>query len=157
MPPAALVSYFALGGKSYYALPVVMFALACGAVSVDRWATPRRLRRVAIAFFALLVVMLRNYGEAGALVMFGKRAGSMPPVASGHVTFRFWRPDVQGRHALLVGFRRPVAATFCHDYRVLARVATPVDNEERGREIASCVLNGSLASVWPEVLTLYPG
>jgi Dolichyl-phosphate-mannose-protein mannosyltransferase len=219
VPPVALVAYFALGGKSYYALPVVMFALACGAVTFDRWASRTRLCRVAIAFFALLVVMLpiglpvlplktadslgilkarsdyqdevgwpqlaanverfssgkdvvltRNYGEAGALLMFGRPsvsqgrsvvtqasvdAGSMPPVASGHVTFQFWRPDVQGRRALLVGFRQPLAQSFCHDYRVLAHVQMPVANEERGREIASCVLNGSLASVWPNVLALY--
>jgi hypothetical protein len=54
-----------------------------------------------------------------------------------------------------VGFHQPLAAAFCHDYRVLARVQMPVDNEERGREIASCILNGSLASVWPRVLALY--
>jgi hypothetical protein len=31
----------------------------------------------------------------------------------------------------------------------------PVDNEERGREIATCRLTGSLAQVWPAVLALY--
>src|SRR5581483_4298777 len=58
VPPAAVIVYFALGGKSYYALPVVMFALACGAVSFDAWAVGKRLRRVGVAFFALLVIML---------------------------------------------------------------------------------------------------
>jgi len=38
-----VVAYFALGGKSYYALPVVLFALAAGAIPLDRWATHRRL------------------------------------------------------------------------------------------------------------------
>jgi Dolichyl-phosphate-mannose-protein mannosyltransferase len=205
VPPFALVAYFALGGKSYYALPVVMFALACGAVSFDRWASSTRLLRVAVVFFGVLVVMLpiglpvlplktadslgilkarpdyqdevgwpqlaadvtrrssnadvvvtRNYGEAGALLVFGGIGGSMRPVASGHVSFRYWRPSVQGLHALLVGFRPASAETFCHHYRVLAQVQMPVDNEERGREIASCVLNGSLASVWPKLLALYP-
>jgi hypothetical protein len=30
-----------------------------------------------------------------------------------------------------------------------------VDNEERGREIGACTLNGPLAAVWPQVLALY--
>jgi hypothetical protein len=200
VPPAALVAYFLLGGKSYYALPVVMFAVACGAVSFDRWADTRRLRLVGAAFVAILVVALpigvpvlplktasalgvldarhdyrdevgwpelaanvarlaqrsdvvltRNYGEAGALEMFGR---GLPPIASAHVTFRYWRPAVRGRRALLVGFHR-ANATFCTTYRVVGRVRMPVDNEERGREIATCRLTGSLAQVWPAVLALY--
>jgi hypothetical protein len=83
--------------------------------------------------------------------MFGK---GLPPVASAHVTFRFWRPHVRGRRALLVGFHRANAG-FCAGYRVVGHVEMPVDNEERGREIASCRLAGSLASVWPKVLALY--
>jgi hypothetical protein len=31
----------------------------------------------------------------------------------------------------------------------------PVDNEEQGRPIARCNLDGSLADVWPRVLDLY--
>jgi hypothetical protein len=34
-----------------------------------------------------------NYGEAGALELFGR---GLPPVASAHVTFRYWRPPVAG-------------------------------------------------------------
>jgi 4-amino-4-deoxy-L-arabinose transferase-like glycosyltransferase len=200
VPPVVVVAYLALGGKSYYALPAVMFALACGAVSFDRWATTRRLRRVGTAFVAVLVIALpiglpvlplktasalgildarpdyqdevgwpelaatvgrladgadvvlaRNYGEAGALELFGK---GLPPVASGHVTFRFWRPPVRGRRALLVGFDQADAG-FCERYRVVGHVEMPVDNEERGREIAACRLSGSLVRIWPEVVALY--
>jgi hypothetical protein len=198
--PAALVTYFVLGGKSYYALPVVMFTLACGAVSLDRWADAKRLRRLGAAFAALLAVMLpiglpvlplktasalgilharpdyqdevgwpllaadvgrlakgsdvvltRNYGEAGALEMFGK---GLPPVASAHVTFRYWRPKVHGLQALLVGFKRS-EASFCTSYRVVGHIRMPVENEERGRQIATCHLSGPLANVWPKVLALY--
>jgi hypothetical protein len=199
VPPAALGAYFLLGGKSYYALPVVMFALACGAVSFDRWATAKRLRRVGTAFVAILVVALpvglpvlplqtastlgildarhdyqdevgwpplaanvgrladgsdvvltRNYGEAGALEMFGKH---LPPVASAQVTFRYWRPAVHGRRALLVGFRS-ADASFCTSYRVVGRIRMAVDNEERGREIATCTLGSSFVNVWPRILEL---
>jgi hypothetical protein len=190
-------AYLLLGGKSYYALPVVLFSLAAGAVPFDRWASARRLRGIGTAFVALLVVLLpvglpvlplrtadrlgvvdarsdyqdevgwhrlardverhaaradvviaANYGEAGALELFGRR---LPPVASGHVTFRYWRPAAGGRQALLVGFSR-AGADFCRGYHIVARIAMPVENEERGRPIARCVLDGSLQEVWPRIL-----
>jgi hypothetical protein len=129
-----VVTYFVLGGKSYYALPVVLFALAAGAIPLDRWATRRRLQ-VAGAVFAvtgllvlplalpvlplhtavrrgivkarsdyqsevgwpayvrlvvrhaagIAVIVADNYGEAGALELFGR---GLPPVASADVTMR---------------------------------------------------------------------
>jgi hypothetical protein len=196
-----VVAYLVLNGKSYYALPAVLFALAAGAVPFDGWATRRRLRAVGAAFVILLVVLLpvglpvlplrtadelgvvdarsdyqdevgwhrlasdvrarakgadvviaSNYGEAGALELFGRRG--LPPVASAHVTFRYWRPPATGRRALLVGFERH-DATFCHGYRVVGRIVMPVDNEERGGAIARCTLDGTLSDVWPEIVRLY--
>src|SRR5438552_9135998 len=38
-----VAAYFLLGGKSYYAMPAVLFALATGAVPFERWASRRRL------------------------------------------------------------------------------------------------------------------
>jgi hypothetical protein len=194
---ATPVAYFVLGGKSYYALPVVLFALAAGAPALDRWAAGRSLRRLGIVYAVFLVlalpvglpvlplhtadrlgildarsdyqdevgwhalartavahaggadvVLAENYGEAGALELFGR---GLPPVGSGEVTFRFWRPRVEGRRALLVGVY-PDDAPFCTGYRVVARITMPVDNEERGRPIARCTLRGDLRSVWPDVV-----
>jgi hypothetical protein len=96
------------------------------------------------------VVVTSNYGEAGALELFGR---GLPPVASGEVTFRYWRPRVSGRRAVLVGFT-PGEAGFCRGYQAVARIQMPVDNEERGQPIARCTLDGSLAQVWPQILTL---
>jgi hypothetical protein len=192
-----VVAYLLLGGKSYYALPVVLFAVAVGAVPFDRWATRRRLRWVGAAFVALLVVLLpiglpvlplhtadqlgivsarsdyqdevgwpqlardverqayaadvvvtSNYGEAGALELFGH---GLPPVASGDVTFRYWRPHVGGQRAVLVGFTA-ADASFCRGYQAVARIQMPVDNEERGQPIARCTLDGTLAQVWPRIV-----
>jgi hypothetical protein len=194
-----VVAYFALGGKSYYAMPVMLFALAAGSLPLDAWATPRRLRRWGIAFAVLLLVLMPvglpvlplqtadsagvlkarsdyqdevgwhalaqnvegvsnganvvvtdNYGEAGALILFGH---GLPPVASPDVTMTYWRPDVSGRQAVLVGFDRPNAG-FCMGYRVVSRIQMPVDNQERGEPIARCTLTGSLAQVWPQVRAL---
>jgi hypothetical protein len=190
-------AYLVLGGKSYYAAPCVLFALAAGAVPFDRWATGRRLQIVGAAFALVLVALLplglpvlplrtadrlgiidarsdyqdevgwhqlarqvqglarnadvvlaSNYGEAGAVELF---AHHLPPVASGHVTFRYWRPRVTGRRALLIGFTRAQAG-FCHDYQIVGRIAMPVANEERGQPLARCQLDRSLKQVWPQIL-----
>jgi len=196
-----VLAYFVLGGKSYYALPVMLFALSAGSLPLERWATPRRLRVAGAAFVLLLVLLLpvglpvlpvktadklgvmaarsdyqdelgwhrlartvegvapganvvvaSNYGEAGALILYGR---GLPPVASGDVTMRFWRPSVVGRRAVVVGWSR-AESRFCGpDYRVVARIQMPVDNEERGLPIGRCTLAGSLAQVWPRVLRLY--
>jgi 4-amino-4-deoxy-L-arabinose transferase-like glycosyltransferase len=192
-----VVAYFVLGGKSYYALPVMAFAFAAGAVPLDRWATRRRLRVVGAAFVVvgLLVLPLTlpvlplqtavrhgvvkargdyqsevgwpayvhlverhaagtdvivadNYGEAGALELFGR---GLPPVASAAVTMRYWRPQVAGRRALVVGYTRR-AAGFCSGYRVVARISTANDSDEGGEPIARCTLRGTLVEVWPSII-----
>ena len=37
-------------------------------------------------------------------------------------------------------------------YRVVGRIAMPVDNEERGRPLARCTLRSDLASLWPQIV-----
>jgi hypothetical protein len=194
-----VVAYFVLGGKSYYALPVVLFALAAGAIPLDRWATHRRFL-VAGALFVVTgllvlpltlpvlplrtavrlgfvkargdyqsevgwpayvrlverhaadadVIVADNYGEAGALELFGRR---LPPVASADVTMRYWRPRVAGRRALVIGYSRH-AASFCRGYRLVAHISTADDSDEGGQPIARCTLRGTLAQVWPSIVAL---
>ncbi len=179
-----VVAYFALGGKSYYALPVLLFALVAGAIPLDRWATRRRLVATGAVFVAIGLVSLPltlpvlplrtavrhgiikarsdyesevgwpayvrlverhaagsdvivadNYGEAGALELFGR---GLPPVASADVTMRYWVAHVTGRQALVIGYSRH-AAGFCEDYRVVARISAANDSNEGGR--ADCTLH----------------
>jgi hypothetical protein len=192
-----VVAYLVLGGKSYYALPVVLFALAAGASPLDRWATRRRLSVAGTVFVitGLLVLPLTlpvlplhtavrhgvikargdyqseigwpayvrlverhtagadvivadNYGEAGALELFGR---GLPPVASADVTMRYWRPPVAGRQALVVGYSRRDAG-FCSEFRVVARISGADDSDEGGQPIARCTLRGTLADVWPSIV-----
>ena len=192
-----VLAYFVLGGKSYYALPVVVFALAAGSIPLDHWLRRRRLWIAGAAFVAVDLVALpillpvlplktaerhgvvsarsdyqseigwpvyvrqverlaggadvivaSNYGEAGALELFGR---GLPPVASVDVTMRYWRPAVSGRRALLVGYSRR-NADFCTGYRPVGRIATPKSSNERGEPIARCTLNGTLAHVWPQII-----
>jgi hypothetical protein len=195
---AVPIAYFVLGGKSYYAMPAVFFALAAGAVPVERWATRRRIAPLGVGYAAVFLVALpqvlpvlplhtairhgvvkarsdyqdelgwpalaaqverlargadvvvaSNYGEAGALELFGR---GLPPVASTDVTFRYWRPRVMGRRALLVGFRKGRASGFCRGYTVRGRIAMPTANQERGLPIAACTLDSGLAAEWPTIL-----
>ena len=98
------------------------------------------------------VILASNYGEAGAIELYGR---DLPPVASGDVTFRFWRPQIAGQEALLVGFARGESG-FCRGYRVVERIRMPVSNQERGQPIARCTLDGPLTSVWPAILASSP-
>ena len=95
------------------------------------------------------VVVTSNYGEAGALELFGH---GLPPIASTHVTFRYWRPAVTGRHAILVGFPEGKASDFCRGYTLLGRIEMPTANPERGLPIARCTLDSTLAAEWPRII-----
>src|SRR5262249_40428247 len=53
-----VLAYFVLGGKSYYALPVLVFALAAGSIPLDRWLSRRRLWVAGVAFAAVGLVVL---------------------------------------------------------------------------------------------------
>ncbi len=94
------------------------------------------------------VIVADNYGEAGALKLFGR---GLPPVASAQVTMRYWRPQVAGRRALVIGYSRR-AADFCSGYRLVARVSSANDSNEGGEPIAGCRLRGTLAEVWPSIV-----
>ena len=94
------------------------------------------------------VIVADNYGEAGALDLFGR---GLPPVASADVTMRYWRPHVTGRRALVVGYSRH-AADFCTGYRVVARISSMNDSNEGGEPIARCTLTDTLTRVWPRVI-----
>ena len=94
------------------------------------------------------VIVAANYGEAGALELFGH---GLPPVASGDVTMRYWRPQVTGRQAVVIGYSRRAADLLHRLQRRRAHLAA-VDSDERGKPIARCTLRGTLAGVWPSIV-----
>jgi hypothetical protein len=110
-------------------------------VQVERaWsALPRRERGV---------VLTRNYGEAGALRLYGRGLG---PVLSGHLSFQYWRPArLPQRYALTVGYDAPSLDRICRRWRPVARIENrwQLGNEERGRLIAACSLQAPLGRLW---------
>jgi 4-amino-4-deoxy-L-arabinose transferase-like glycosyltransferase len=201
---ATIAVYFALNGKSYYAAPVALFAVAAGSLVFERWVehSRARLRGTAIAFTVATLVALpvavpilplrtaidhgvikdrsdyqdeigwpglaatvgraaagapvvvaANYGEAGALELFGHH---LPPLASGDMSFRYWHPPLTASHGIVVGYDAPQLATLCRSREIVARVTMPrgVSNQEKGAPVARCTFRGgSLAAVWRKLLS----
>ena len=65
----------------------------------------------------------RRLAEATGAVVLLKGPLTTVAVASAAVTFRFWRPEVTGREAVLVGYDRQSASAFCQRYRLVARIS----------------------------------
>jgi hypothetical protein len=78
------------------------------------------------------MILADNYGEAGALQLFGRR---LPPVASAAGTMRYGRPQAAGRRAPVVGYSRD-AAHFRSGYRVLTRISARPGLAEHRRHAA---------------------
>ena len=95
-------------------------------------------------------LLAQNYGEAGALALFGPRDG-LPEPLSGHLSFQYWRPAMLPQHRILaVGIDPSQLGRLCSSWHVVARIdnAWHLGNEERGRVIARCHLRGALGALW---------
>jgi 4-amino-4-deoxy-L-arabinose transferase-like glycosyltransferase len=95
-------------------------------------------------------IVARNYGEASALEHYGPSRG-LPPVLSGHLTWQYWRPrHLPQRFALFVGFEPAVLSSMCTSWWRVAVIDNRrrLDNEERGRIIAACLLARPLGAIW---------
>ena len=99
-------------------------------------------------------VLASNYGEAGALDLYGGR--DLPPVASGHLTYQYWRPETKPGPIVTVGYGPADLAGACRSFTVRARVGKidRIGNEEVGRPIATCVPRASLETMWPGIANL---
>jgi 4-amino-4-deoxy-L-arabinose transferase-like glycosyltransferase len=95
-----------------------------------------------------------NYGEAGAIEMFGPGRG-LPRAYSGHNGFSEWGiPPPADTHALVVGFEEPAeAAPFFVGCRTLAVVNDGVglENEEQGLPVMLCRVAGRWPALWPRL------
>ncbi len=98
-----------------------------------------------------LVVLTRNYGQAGALDRARRQGADLPPVFSGHNAYWWWGPPQGSGPVLLVGDRPDADALFAGCRRV-ATVDNGVglDNDEQGTPVQLC---DSPREPWP---TLWP-
>jgi hypothetical protein len=201
--------FFVSGGKSYYAVPVLVALVPAGAITAERLAGHRR-RWIPAALTATAVVYLlgglpqvlpvrgeremassglwddrsdyadevgwpelarqsarayraagrpravvtRNYGEAGAINLYGPDLG-LPRALSRHVTHRYWGPGrfASSTTALLVGFDPPDLERLCRSHRLLGRITNHlgIHNPEWGSELVDCRLRAPLGELWSRV------
>ena len=95
-------------------------------------------------------LLAANYGEAGALALYGP-AMNLPAPLSGHLSFQYWHPQrMPQRHALVVGFNPSSLAAICASTRVVQRVNNywRIANQEQGDTIATCTLRYPLGQLW---------
>lgn len=207
-----VAGFFILGGKSYYAGPILLPLFSCGAVVLERALTtrpawlktavvtvpvvvilpllplalpvlperemverelweeradyadeigwPELVDRVALVYFRLppqvrrdAAIVAANYGEAGAIDLFGARRG-LPPAVSGHLSYAYWEPpNLDAQVIVSVGYPRAAAARYCEFVRQAGVVKNHagIHNEEYGEPILVCRLHGTLAELWPRL------
>jgi hypothetical protein len=88
------------------------------------------------------VVLTENYGEAGAL----QRYTSLQ-VFSGHNGYGSWGIPAGSTPALLVG----LDPGFCATSREVGRIRMPVDDDEDGTRMRTCVPRAPWATLWPQI------
>jgi hypothetical protein len=113
-------------------------------------ATARAWRSLPVTQRAQTALLARNYGEAGALDLYGPSHG-LPPALSGHLSFQYWRPArLPQRRAVLVGFDTASVAQLCTASHRLATIDNRwhIANEEQGRTIVDCALRAPLQRLW---------
>ena len=190
---------FAMGGKAYYTMPLLLLLLAAGAEPASRWALrhrgitagaasvgaavsivgslpvlPIRALTPVLAInkeqgeqvgwreFAASVahawrqaepnsvIFTRNYGQAGAVELYGPELG-LPQPYSGHMSYIQWGPPPESDAPVVVVGPPPSVFTGC---RVVVTHRAVVANEEDGTEIALCdPVNWS--RVWPDLRRFY--
>jgi len=95
-------------------------------------------------------LIAQNYGEAGALALYGP-ARHLPTPFSGHLSFHYWHPQrMPEHHVLAVGVDPVTLSEICRSMRVMGRIDNPwhIANQERGEPIVSCRLKRELGQLW---------
>jgi hypothetical protein len=90
------------------------------------------------------LVVTGNYGEAGAL----QRYTSLP-VYSGHNGYGLWAVPPGSATALTVGIDAALLVRACSVVVEVGRIDAPVDNQEDGTVLSSCVPRRPWAQLWP--------
>jgi len=113
-------------------------------------------RQVPPADLPTTVIVAANYGEAGAIELYGPSRG-LPTALSPELTFWYWKPaHVDARTLLTIGFPVTSIQQVCPTAQVIDRVrqVDGVRNEEVGRPIMLCQQPPfQLDDIWPQIRT----
>ena len=110
---------------------------------------------------ARAAVVAGDYADAGAVRRFGRSvAGHAPPVASGHLTNRYWTPDRSALRAttlVAIGYSRPWLEHTCATVQPAGRTLSRwnVDGDAVGQAVSICRLpvGRRLGDLWPALVT----
>jgi Dolichyl-phosphate-mannose-protein mannosyltransferase len=101
-----------------------------------------------------VVILTRNYGQAGAIDRYGPYLG-LPGAYSGHNAYGYWGPPPEdGAPVIAIGLPPSELADQLRDCRPAARNdnGLGVDNDEQGTAVFVCAgPRGSWAAVWPSL------
>jgi hypothetical protein len=99
-------------------------------------------------------ILTNNYGEAGAIDIYGGR-DRLPQAISPHLTFWYWkRANLDATSLVTVGFNPGDIAFFCGTVTRAGTVRMPdsVVNQEAGTPILVCThLRESINAAWPSL------
>ena len=100
------------------------------------------------------VVLASNYGEAGAVDLYG-RADGLPAVFSGHNAYWYWGPPpASATVAVAVGFERSTLAPVCGNLVLAGHLNNHlgVDDQEQGAPLWICArLRSPWKEIWPSL------
>jgi 4-amino-4-deoxy-L-arabinose transferase-like glycosyltransferase len=103
------------------------------------------------------MILARNYGEAGALDLYGPGL-DLPPVVSPHLTYYYWAPArMDPQVVIAIGYDRQELEPLFADVTQVGTVSNAygVDNQEEGRPIFVCRQpRRPLWQVWPSLKAL---
>jgi len=123
----------------------------------DRFGWPELVETVARVYWGLSPeerakagILTGNYGEAGAINLFGPRYG-LPRAVSGHQTYYYWGPGgYTGEVLIMLQMRRATAERLCTSVEDGPAVGHPLGmGEEHFRILVCRGLKEPLAQAWP--------
>ena len=96
-------------------------------------------------------VVAANYGEAGAVDLFGAAHG-LPPAHGTLNSYWWWGPPEDGRAVVMVGYEPQWLADVCEDARLALRLDPGVPTEEQGAPVSVCTrLRAPWSQLWPDL------
>jgi hypothetical protein len=154
-------------------VPILLPVLPAGAVarsglltsiSEEMFGWPDLARQVAAAYASLppseregAMVLASNYGEAGALDLYGPGLG-LPPVVSPHLTYYYWAPARMSPDVVIaVGYERQDLEPLFADVTLVGTIGNSygVHNQEAGRPVVVCRSpRRPLWQAWPSLKRL---
>ncbi len=96
------------------------------------------------------VILTGNYGEAGAISLFGPAKG-LPQPLSGHLSWQYWHPRrMPQRHAVVAGWSPQGLNWACESWSFVRQISNSWDmaNEESSYFIATCHLRRPVGELW---------